>query len=64
MSISSHKTDKGIPFAKDYLQFWFLIYYFCNASLCKTFIALVEPLSTNKTAKNAIQKSNPDTDMQ
>lgn len=62
VSIVSHKTDEGIPFAKDHPQFRSVVQHLCNASPCKTLVALVGPLSTNEAAEDAIRGGHLDTD--
>ena len=59
-----NKTDKGIPFVKNHLQFRSVSQCLCHASLCKTFIALVGPLSRNEAVKDAIQGGHLDINAQ
>lgn len=54
VSIVSNKTDKGILFVKDHLQFLSITQQLFNISPYKTFVAPVELLSTNKAVENAI----------
>ena len=61
VNIVSNKTDKYIPFAKNYLQFSSLTQKLCSVSLCKIFVTLVGPLSINKATKNTIQRGHLDT---
>ncbi len=47
VSIVSNKTGEGIPYAKKHPHFPSVTQRLCNASPCKTFVALFRPLSLN-----------------
>ncbi len=64
VSIVSNKTSEGIPFAKKHLHFPSVTQRLCNTSPCRIIVALIGPLSLNKTDKDAIQGGYPDTDVQ
>ena len=64
VSIVSNKFDKGILFPRNYSQFGSVTQLLCNNSLCKTLVALVGPLSTNKAVEDAIRRGHLNTDVQ
>ncbi len=58
VSIVSNKTGEGILFAKEHPHFQSVTQHLCNASPCKTFVALFGSLSLNKADKDAIQRGH------